>query len=99
MIFGAGAASIVFVLVADPVGPGFLASLARPGGNITGSFLLCGRHQGEMAGAAQTDRTGRNASGGPSAARVPWRFSAAGGRSAWLDHCCRRPKTCTHRTL
>jgi putative ABC transport system substrate-binding protein len=27
---------IVFVVVADPVGSGFVASLARPGGNITG---------------------------------------------------------------
>lgn len=27
---------IVFVVVADPVGPGFVASLSRPGGNITG---------------------------------------------------------------
>ena len=27
---------IVFVLVADPIGGGFVASLARPGGNITG---------------------------------------------------------------
>ncbi len=27
---------IVFVVVADPVGQGFVASLARPGGNITG---------------------------------------------------------------
>jgi hypothetical protein len=27
---------IVFVNIADPVGSGFVASLARPGGNITG---------------------------------------------------------------
>jgi ABC-type uncharacterized transport system substrate-binding protein len=27
---------IVFVLIADPVGQGFVQSLARPGGNITG---------------------------------------------------------------
>ena len=27
---------IVFLLVADPVGAGFVESLARPGGNVTG---------------------------------------------------------------
>jgi ABC-type uncharacterized transport system substrate-binding protein len=27
---------IVFVNVTDPIGPGFVASLARPGGNVTG---------------------------------------------------------------
>ena len=27
---------IVFVNVADPVGSGFVASLPRPGGNVTG---------------------------------------------------------------
>jgi putative tryptophan/tyrosine transport system substrate-binding protein len=30
---------LVFVTVADPVGSGFVASLARPGGNITGFML------------------------------------------------------------
>jgi putative ABC transport system substrate-binding protein len=31
---------IVFVVVSDPVGDGFIASLARPGGNITGFINL-----------------------------------------------------------
>jgi putative tryptophan/tyrosine transport system substrate-binding protein len=31
---------IVFVIVIDPVGAGFVSSLARPGGNATG-FLMC----------------------------------------------------------
>ena len=31
---------IVFVTVADPIGSGFVASLARPGGNLTGVLLL-----------------------------------------------------------
>ena len=30
------ASPIVFVTVSDPIGSGFAASLARPGGNITG---------------------------------------------------------------
>jgi putative ABC transport system substrate-binding protein len=32
----AGAIPIVFVDVSDPIGPGFITSVARPGGNITG---------------------------------------------------------------
>jgi len=31
---------IVFALVSDPVGPGFVSSLSHPGGNITGFMLL-----------------------------------------------------------
>ena len=56
---------IVFVVVADPVGAGFVDSLARPGGNITG-FMTSNTAEREMAGAAQGDRAGRDASGGPS---------------------------------
>jgi putative ABC transport system substrate-binding protein len=37
---------IVFVAVADPVGSGFVASLSRPGGNVTGFGSL---DQGSMA--------------------------------------------------
>ena len=59
---------VVFVNVADPVGAGFVASLARPGLNVTG-FLLFEYHQREMAGAAQRDRARRNARGGPSGSR------------------------------
>ena len=33
---------IIFVLVADPVGSGFVASLPRPGGNVTGMSLTAG---------------------------------------------------------
>ena len=57
---------IVFVNVADPVGAGFVESLARPGGNVTGFTQFEYSSEREMAGAAQADRTGRNASGGPS---------------------------------
>src|SRR5262245_54905820 len=31
---------IVFVLVSDPIGSGYVASMARPGGNITGFTIL-----------------------------------------------------------
>jgi len=37
---------IVFVLVGDPVGAGFIANLARPGGNLTGLTL----YEGTVAG-------------------------------------------------
>ena len=60
---------IVFVTVTDPVGAGFVESLARPGGNATGFIAVRIRHEREMAGAAQGDRAGRDASGGPSRSR------------------------------
>ena len=48
---------IVFVNVPDPVGAGFVESLARPGGNATG-FTVRIQHEREMAGTAQRDRAG-----------------------------------------
>jgi putative tryptophan/tyrosine transport system substrate-binding protein len=36
---------VIFVWVADPVGSGFVASLARPGGNVTGFTPLEGSHR------------------------------------------------------
>jgi putative ABC transport system substrate-binding protein len=35
-----GAIPIVFVTVSDPIGSGFIASLARPGGNLTGVMMF-----------------------------------------------------------
>src|SRR2546430_6850598 len=35
-----GTIPIVFVAVSDPIGSGFVASMARPGGNITGFTVL-----------------------------------------------------------
>jgi putative tryptophan/tyrosine transport system substrate-binding protein len=39
---------IVFVLVSDPVGEGFVASLPRPGGNITGFVHTEGEFAGKL---------------------------------------------------
>ena len=47
---------IVFVIVPDPVGQGFVQSLARPGGNITGFSLLRRAADGKMAAIAQGGR-------------------------------------------
>ena len=53
-------------IVVDPVGAGFVESLARPGGNATGFHEFRIQHGREMAGAAQGDRAERDARGGPS---------------------------------
>ena len=60
---------IVFVSVVDPVGAGFVDSLARPGGNATGFISFEYGIERKMAGAAQRDRARRDASGSPSGSR------------------------------
>ena len=60
---------IVFVQVTDPVGAGIVESLSQPGGNATGFTLFEYSTEREMAGTAQADRAGRDASGGPSGSR------------------------------
>jgi ABC transporter substrate binding protein len=54
---------IVFVQVADPVGAGFIASLAKPGGQRHRIYHLRVRYGCEMARNAQGDRPARDASG------------------------------------
>ena len=55
---------IVFAQVTDPVGAGFVQSLARPGGNITGFTQQEFSIGSEMAGIAQADRAACHARGG-----------------------------------
>jgi putative ABC transport system substrate-binding protein len=59
-------AAIVFADVGDPVGQGFVETLARPGGNTTGFMLFEYAMGGKMAGTAQGDCAGRDASRGAS---------------------------------
>src|SRR6478736_3394166 len=61
--------------------PPALASRWHPRGTLAAQIPIA-----EPA-ARPTERTSRDF--------VPWRFSDAGHRSAWLDRRCRRPKTCT----
>ena len=68
--------------------PASSTSLARPGGNVTGFIVVRIRPEREMAGAAQGDRAGRDASGGPSGSRHsrrdrPVRRHPVRGAVAW----------------
>ena len=57
---------IVFVNVADPVGAGFVESLARPGGNATGFMQFEYGLSGKWLELLKEIAPGRDASGGPS---------------------------------
>lgn len=58
-----GTIPIVFVSVSDPVANGVVASLARPGGNVTGLSILAGVEP-EKVGAAQRGLSQSHASAG-----------------------------------
>ncbi len=60
---------IVFAIVPDPVGAGFVDSLARPGGNATGFMQFEYSLSGKWLELLKADRAGRDASGGPSGSR------------------------------
>ena len=50
-----------FVGGSDPVGAGFVESLTRPGGNITGFMQFANEFSGQMAGIAEGDIAKRDA--------------------------------------
>ena len=55
---------IVFAGVSDPIGSGFAANLAHPGGNITGFMTSTGsRNRRQMGGTIKADRSAHSARG------------------------------------
>ena len=57
---------IVFPILGDPVGAGYVDSLARPGGNVTGFMNFEFSMGGKWLETTQTDCAKRETSGGPS---------------------------------
>ena len=57
---------IVFALIIDPVGAGFVASLARPGGNATGFTMFEYGMSGKWLELLKEIAPARDAGGGPS---------------------------------
>jgi ABC transporter substrate binding protein len=60
---------IVFPVIGDPVGAGFVDSLARPGGNATGFMSREYSLSGKWLELLKRDRAERDARGGPSGCR------------------------------
>ena len=81
---------VVFLAVVDPVGAGFVDSLARPGGNATGFMNFEYGLSGKWLELLKQIAPGRDASGGPSGCRHSLRHQASSPpsrpwrrRSAW----------------
>jgi hypothetical protein len=94
---------IVFVIVPDPVGSGFVASLSRPGRNATGFIRI--RIEWEMARTAKADRPEHDAGGGPLGSRCTRRdwsvrctsvCGAVIGLAPFRFARCRRGRSCHH---
>jgi putative tryptophan/tyrosine transport system substrate-binding protein len=84
---------IVFALVPDPVGAGYVDTLAHPGGNATGFLSFEYSISGKMAGVAQRDRAKRQASSSSSRSRLRgWdrtiRCNPIGGTFHWNGSEC-----------
>ena len=71
---------IVFIDVADPVGSGLVASLARPGGNVTGLASVAGE-----AVAKQLELLNQTLPGGLSLAEVLWVGMTQPDVSVWRE--------------
>jgi putative ABC transport system substrate-binding protein len=92
---------IVFAQAIDPVGAGFIASMARPGGNVTGFTQFEFTLSGKMAANSQGDRAQSYARCGPSkSSHRGWswavgRYPGCGilgrnrGESSWNSRCGR----------
>jgi putative ABC transport system substrate-binding protein len=79
---------IVFVIVPDPVGAGFVERLSRPGGNATGFMMFEYNLRGKVAGIVQGDCAKRNTRGSSSRSRVrsrdrPVRRHSSRGAVSW----------------
>ena len=74
---------IVMAVVNDPVASGFVTSLARPGGNITGTTLLSSTLAGKRLELAEASASEGVACGGPSQQGQPRSCRRMEGNACW----------------